>query len=96
MKNKKNYIKYDDTETGYIREFYNKYYEDEDDDLKLYAEYFRLNGKKEGKYIRYDKKGYIITESNYINGKLHGLYKEKHYDNIKEVYYCYGKIISIL
>lgn len=94
----------DATETGYIIEYYGDYNENgyRESELKKYAEYFRLNGKKEGKYLRYDKKGNIITESNYVNGKLHGNFKEfdyKRYDDvrcIRDVMYCNGKIISIL
>jgi antitoxin component YwqK of YwqJK toxin-antitoxin module len=59
---------------GVVRTYY------DDAKTKLYEEYFKMNGKKEGIYKSYWNNGQLWEEVNYIDGKMNGIYKRYHYN----------------
>ena len=80
--------------TGIIQTYYDK------ENTILKEEYFQINEKKEGKYLKYHENGTLKLMCTYINDKNNGINEEyDEYNNLRHTYYMIddkinGKMIS--
>ena len=76
---------------GVVRTYY------DNEETKLFEEYFINAGKIEGIYNSYYQHGQLREKVNYVDGKMNGIYKEYYYNGqlAGEVNYIFGKMNGI-